>query len=263
MSKIIKARFIIEDNEYDLELKGNSNNTGLNNHSLTLQADSYEEPITPETAKMIYNETKDMIEELMEDAQEQADKLILQAKADAQAVLEKAQASAEELKETARQEGYDQGYREGFERSSQEANALTQQFHEFLGKIIQDKEAVQKKYEKDIVELVLMLTEKLVGTVVQLRPEIMQQIIEKILVEASENEKVTVKVNPLHLPYLIGTEEQAGQSQNSKIQFIEDPALQPGDCIIQTDNGFIEAKIDDQLAILRETILDVTGHAGD
>ncbi|MFY9174742.1 MAG: hypothetical protein WAO24_05280 [Peptococcia bacterium] len=35
------------------------------------------------------------------------------------------------------------------------------------------------------------------------------------------------------------------------------------DCIIQTDNGFIEAKIDDQLAILRETILDVTGHAGD
>lgn len=260
MSKIIKARFVIEDQFNTTYSIGNGLN---NNSSLALQSDNYEDQITPETAENIYNETKEMIEELMEDALEKADKQILEAKAEAQEILEKTQASVGELEEKAHKEGYEKGYQVGFERSSQEITIVTNQMQELLHKLIAEDETARKNYEKDIVTLVMMLTEKIIGTVVELKPEIINQIVENILVEAGESAKLTVKVNPVHLPYLKANDDQLGQNLENKVLFAEDASLQPGDCVLLTDNGFIEAKIDEQLAILRETILEVTGHAGD
>lgn len=262
MSKIIKARFVIEEKNHSPISSKNSAVIG-DNSSLALQADSNVNAITPEVAESIYNETKQMIEELMEDAQNQADKLILQAKAEAQDQVEKAQTIVEELKEQGRKEGFEQGYQDGFVQSSAEVKEIANHMQEMLKKLIKDNEDARRKYEKDLIELIIVLTEKLIGTTVEIKPEIIKQIVKKVLTEAGDYEKIIVKVNPIHLPYLNANEELKAQSFGSKVQFAEDVTLDPGDCILINENGFIEARIDEQLAILKETILDVTDHAGD
>lgn len=258
LSKIIKARFVIEDNRQRITVP-----VGLNNNiSLATQAYSQPEELTAETAEIIYSETKQMIEELMETAQLQADNILLQAKAQAQDLIEKGQAEGEKLKDQAYQMGFEQGYKDGFLSAEHETKKLEEQLKDLLITLVKDKELTFQKYERQMVDLVILLTEKILGTTAETKPEIINHVVKKVLAEIGEAEKVVIKVNPIHIPYLSSFDDQQIENINQKVQIVEDSALLPGECVVSCENGFIEAKIGEQLEALKQTLLEVKGHAG-
>jgi len=251
LSKEIKARFVVEDYSQGSLLKVCPPVVAANN-SLAPQPGYQTDQLTPEAAELIYSETKQMIEELMESAQQQSEQLLLQAKAQAQDILEKSQAEVEILKEQAYKTGFEQGYQDGYSRADEEVHKLQDQTKTLLETLLKDREEAFQRYEKEIVDLVILLTEKILGTAAETKPEIINHLVKKVLAEAGEAEKMTIKVNPIHVPYLGSFE---------KIQIVEDSSLLPGECVVVSENGFIESRISEQLAILKQTMLDVTGHA--
>lgn len=258
LSKIIKARFVIEDCRQRMVNPVNLSN----NSSLAVQANCQPEEFTAETAELIYSETKQMIEELMEDTQRQSDNLLLQAKAQAQDIVEKGQLEGEQLKDQAYKTGFEQGYQEGFANSEQEAIKLAEQTKALLETLVKDKAQIFQKYEHEMVDLVILLTEKILGTTAETKPEVINNIVKRVLAEVGEAEKIVIKVNPIHIPYLKSFDDQQLDSQSKKFQIIEDSTLQPGECMVISENGFIEARITEQLEVLKQTLLEVTGYAG-
>lgn len=258
LSKIIKARFIVEDNRQRITVP-----VGLNNNlSLATQTNVRTEELTADAAEAIYSETKRMIEELMEAAQLEADNLLFQAKAQAQDVVERGQAEAEQLRDQAYQMGFEQGYKDGIASAEQETQKLEDQIKDLLVTLVKDKELTFQKYERQMVDLVILLTEKILGTTAETKPEIINHIVKKVLAEIGEAEKVVIKVNPIHVPYLSSFDDQQIENINQKVQIVEDSALLPGECVVSSENGFIEAKIGEQLEALKQTLLEVSGYVG-
>lgn len=245
MSKIIKARFVMVEegcrSEQIVNLTQHSGTDTQKNNGLTSK-----------TAEEIYAETKKMMEELMVEAQKEADSIMLAARAEAQQLLGEARAQAEKHKEEAMREGYEKGLAEGKQYSLAEASSLRESSAALLKKLEQRRLELFEDYEKVVLDLVFALTEKILGTAFNLRPELISAIVTKALQEVKDSEKTIVKVNPLHLPYLCGGDNQ--EDGHDFLQFVADPGLQPGDCILITENGFAEYLIHDQLAMLREAL---------
>lgn len=254
MSKIIKARFLLTEDRYHQPM------SRAVLHPAATDIGQGTNELTVKTAEEIFSETKMMMEEIVQEAQEEADNILLSARAQAQKLLEDAEAEADNLKEKAAREGFENGIMQGTQESQEKASMVLEQTAGLLEKLEKERVDILGKSEGVVLDLTFSLTEKVLGAALDIRPEIISGIIKKALSEVKDAEKVIVKVNPIHLPYLGISGEKISEKQGY-LQFSEDTSLNPGDCVIVTENGYVEYKIDEQLTVLREALLEVTNDA--
>jgi flagellar assembly protein FliH len=224
--------------------------------------DHHNEELTKETVDVIYNETKVMLEELVARAQQKADDILLKAKEEAHSLIEKSLQDYQVVKDKAYKEGYDQGYEKGLEEAEAEIKKLGRETASLIASLKRQKEDLYRKQEKDVVELVIALTEKILGTVIETRPEVICQVIKNTLEHVRDAEKITVKVNPIHIPYLSGFEEQFKDVCPEKFKIAEDPNIKPGDCQVVTENGYLDSMLEEQLIQLKKALLEVVDDNG-
>lgn len=254
MSKIIKARFVMIDNSL------NKSMTQAVTQQFDLDIAEEQSSLTLKTAEEIYSETKTMMEEIVSEAQSEAENILLLAKAEAHKILEDAKTKVDELKKKAAKDGYEQGVIQGTQESKKNTSKIMEQTVKLLEKIEKDRVELYKKYDEIILDLTFLLARKILGNALDIRPEIISGILENVLKEVKDTEHVIIKVNPVHLPYL-GIDSVRFSEIQGSIKFIEDTSLNPGDCILLTETGFLEYKIDEQFKILRTALLDVTNDA--
>ncbi len=236
MSKIIKANFV--------------KNEGSTRLSAT---DNQDLPLTRDTAQAIYLETKIMIEELIAEAQQKADEITLKSRSQAQMILERAHQESEDIKNKAYEEGYRLGYEKGLAEAQREIKELHGHAQELIGALQEEKENMLKTYESELLDLVMLITEKILGVIVEVKPEIINEVISRTLKETAETGKILVKVNPFHIPYLNVSREH----DNVVIQ--EDVSVKPGGCVIISENGMIDAQLESQLVLIKQALQDVAG----
>ena len=242
MSKIIKSRFVITGGR-DVLFANNENNQ-----------------LTRDISEELYLETKVMLEEMVAQAQAKADQIILQAREEAQKLTEQAELDSQAIKDDAYREGYAEGEKLGLENSENKFKPLYPQVLSLIEEIARQKDCLFREREKDLIELTLTITEKILGTITEVKPEIICHIVKKSLEHVREAEKITVKVNPVHIPYLNGCSELIKDMNSEKLLITEDSAIKPGDCQIISEDGFLDLLIDEQLAVLKQALQEVIGH---
>lgn len=252
MVKIIKSCLVIE-----------KRSTGMFGARQALAAaPDYEEAecFTQDTADTLYTETKMMIEELLSQAQTKSEAMILSAKEEAHSTLEQAKQESKTIREDAYTKGYAQGLQEGLIKANEDKKSG----YDVLASLIDDfrhqKEQYLAKQEKEMVELVIALTEKVLGTIIDIRPEVISHIVKNTLAQVSGALRITVKVNPLHIPYLSEYQEIFSDTGCESIQVIEDSNIKPGSCRVITENGFVDSLLEAQLGELKQALLEVVEH---
>lgn len=246
MSKIIKARFIVNDNRKSIPKR---------------EENAKSESFNQETADALYLETKAMLEELVGQAQKKADEIILKAREEAQAEVEHSRQESTRIKDAAYKEGYDQGYQTGLAEASNSLQNLYGDVVSLISSLQKEKEEFLRKQEVEMIELVVALAEKLIGTVFETRPEVISHVVKNTLEHVKDAQRVTVRVNPIHIPYLSGSEEITKDTTIEKLNITEDPTIKPGDCQVVTENGFLDSILEEQLVGIRQALLEVVDHA--
>lgn len=255
MSKVIKACFVINDNR-----KIHTNAVPESNH---LEHSEREEAFSREMAASIYQETKQMVEEMVIQAQNKADQTIIMAREEAEKIRETSRRESQVAKEAACREGFEQGYREGLKKGDEEIKARYAQVESLLKQLKIERDSKLVEQEKDIIALVMAICRKILATVLEMRPEAIRQVIVNSLEQVKDAEKIIVRVNPIHLPYLSGYEDDLKeQYATGGFQIIEDPGILPGDCVVYTESGFVESRMEEQLEIIKAVLMEELGHAG-
>jgi len=254
LSKVIKSCFVKKKEKKD---------SGLNSSAVTTgYGGKHEGDLTKETAHSIYEETKIMIEDLVREAQKKAEAIICEAEKEAEKLKKKSKIESEQVKKKAYQEGVQSGYREGREKGEKEIKILAAETKKLAQNLSAYKERYFKENAENIIDLVLTIVQKIINTIVELKPEIICSIVKNILEEVGDAEKLIIKVNPLHLPYLDIYDQQYQELKTSKLSFEGDPEIKLGGCILETENGFIDAQIDEQLLLLKKALKDENNYAG-
>lgn len=194
------------------------------------------------------------------DAQATAEQIIKNAQEDASLILEKAEEDKKEIGKNAYDEGYKSGEEMGFASGKEEVSRLIDRSHKILQAVMNRREEILNETEQQIVELVLLMSRKVVKIMSDNQKQVVMANVLSALKKVKGRGDVTIRVNIEDVK--LTTEhikDFIGQVENIKgITVVEDGSVDKGGCIVETDFGAIDARISSQLSELENKILEVS-----
>lgn len=164
-------------------------------------------------------------------------------------LISRAQEEADTIKETAAKEGY----RAGIEQAESDIISLRQKIADFISA----KKEVFEYIAPDILEISVDIAKKIIKKEVEQNPEvILESILDVMQTLSKEEPRITIKLNPLQTD-IVRTELPEYVSSmgiEAKINVVADESVSEGGCIINTNNGIVDASLDTQLEIIKEAL---------
>ena len=198
------------------------------------------------------------LKELKQRTQAECDALLLDAKDE-----------AELIRDDAKREGYAKGFEEGYKvgHDNGEKNARDElkdtinAANKQAEKTLQDAKVATADYfvraEDDVAKIILMAIEKILPQhFIDVPKEILPVVREAIKYVRDQKEvKVHVEPNSYDLVLVARGELQGMLTDGTAIlEIISDDALKPGDCVIETPNGGVDARLSTQMEVVKDAI---------
>ena len=193
-------------------------------------------------------------------AERAAQEVVKQAQEEAQKILAAAHGEEETIKNTAHETGFAAGHDEGFAKGNEEVERLIERMHKILESVMQRREDILDETEQQIVELVVLMTRKVVKVISDNQKSVINNNVLAALKKVKGRGSVTLRVNLEDLKLATqNIDEFIKRCENIKgITVMEDSTVEKGGCIVETDFGAIDARISSQLSEVENRVMEIS-----
>lgn len=229
--------------------------------------------LSPEQQQEL-QEADSMKEQILQDAEAFAHEQIQNAMQECAVMREQVQseiagwweerrAQDEDFVKQAEENGFNAGYQQGL---IQAEAALRQEYDEMLSEaraILEQsyalKQQVIQESEPFLIELSTSISEKIIGRQLTLSPEWTVDLIQKVLSRRKETGTITLCVAPHQFAYIQDAREELLTSIDSQaeLQIIPDSSVFDHGCVIRSNFGSIDARIDTQLKEIKAALQEI------
>lgn len=182
---------------------------------------------------------KGIIESEVFDASRKARGIMLDAQGRADQILREAEDQAAALYAEARRKGYEEGRQEGVAEFSQGIVENNQRVDVLL-----------EQAEEQLLRLASGIAEKILGQELEQNHDAMVAIVRRAIAPMNRKKAITIRIHPkdreileLHRQDLLETMVNGGH-----VNFQTDPAIRQGGCLVETEHGSVDARLETQLA---------------
>jgi flagellar assembly protein FliH len=153
-----------------------------------------------------------------------------------------------------KRKGYELGERAGLESAMQKLESLLTGGNKLIGELGDLHRQACRDVEADLVQLALAVARKIVGREVSLGPEVVTRIVRQALGRVENAGRITIKLNPADLELLAEIKPQLLSSlpEAGRAAFESDAGIARGGCLIETDGGEVDARIERQFQVVEE-----------
>ena len=206
--------------------------------------------------------------QLLKDAKVDAEILKQEAMAECERMKTEAQAEIEQAKneaiEAGHQEGYEAGYKDGEAKVREEmaeniANGSAQ-----AEKTLRDAKEATRDYvqqaEQDVVKMVMAVVEKILPQHFIDAPQVVLPLVREAIVKVKDQKELKIHVAPQDYDLvLLARNELRGilTYGDATIDLVSDQSMNPGDCLIETPNGTVDARLATQIELVRQAVKNV------
>jgi len=177
---------------------------------------------------------------------ERAAEIVAHARATAESVSAAAEAAGREA-------GYAAGLEEGRQRVADAESALAALAHELEAAAAAHREAT----ERQAAELAVALAEKIVGTALWVRPELVVDVVAAALRGLQDRGRVVVEVNPDDLELVKAAIADIAEAEGlARVDVVPERRVDRGGCIVHTDEAEIDGTAAAQIARAAEIVRD-------
>ncbi len=225
-------------------------------------------------------ETRDWKERILQDAERTAQDLIREAQDNVAGLRSAAEQEIEAWWQTRRVEdeqaardagerGYDEGYQAGLQRGEEEAisawETRMQEARRLLEQAHSAKESIIAEAETFVVELSCAIAGKLLSEHLAEAPERSMKLFAQALSRRREQGVITLCVAPAQFEFVQAAKDELSLSLDAQaeLQIVPDATVEPGGCIVRSSFGSTDARIDTQLAAVREELLRIAAHVAE
>ena len=198
------------------------------------------------------------VKELKQRTQAECDRILMEAN-------EEAERLRTEAKTAGHEEGFNLGHEEGFEKGEKDAEA---QWKEIIAdanakaeKTLRDAKDLTADYfiraEDDVAKILMMAIEKILPQHFIDVPKDILPVVREAIQYVRDQKEVTVHVEPNSYDLVLAArgELQALLTDGTAVlEVTSDDALNPGDCVIETPNGGVDARLAGQIEIVKDAI---------
>ena len=166
----------------------------------------------------------------------------------------KAKSLAIEIKENAYQEGHKTGYEEGFQTAYQKGEnsakeefiPLLQTINSLVRELSEFRTMMYPKVEKEMIEMITGLTKKILQHEINTNEASVKQMILLAINSVIDKENMTIRIHPSDKAHAEAFSPELKNlfSEIKNITFEEHPGIEKGGCVIETNFGTIDAKVD-------------------
>ena len=199
--------------------------------------------------------------------------MIESARRERDKILAAARQEMESIRQGARKEGGEKGYaegrlqgqKEGQEKAYQEARQefqrqsedLIKQLSATLEQFSQVKHGLVWQAEQDTVALAICIAEKVIKEASLLHREIAAETVRQALALISRHTDAVIRVNARDEEYLekIAAPREQVLGHYGSIRFEADETVEPGGCVICTENGAVDGQLDTQIQRIADELL--------
>ena len=166
----------------------------------------------------------------------------------------KAKSLATEIKENAYNEGHKIGHEEGFQTAYQKGEnsakeefiPLLQTINSLVQELSEFRTMMYPKVEKEMLEMITGLTKKILQHEINANEDSVKQMILLAINSVIDKENMTIRIHPSDKTYAEAFFPELKNlfSEIKNITFEEHPGIEKGGCVIETNFGTIDARVD-------------------
>lgn len=167
-------------------------------------------------------------------------------------LVSRAQEESENIKKSA----FEEGYRLGLEK----ANADLENFRNEFVCFMNARKDVFEYIAPDILEISVDIARTIIKKELESDPQVLLNTIIDVLKKVSKNEsKIVIKVHPHSAQFIKDTLPNITYEYgiDTKINILADPSIDNGGCVLQTNNGIVDASINTQLEIIKKALKEI------
>lgn len=152
-------------------------------------------------------------------------------------------------------------YRQGFEEGLGQVETEIRELREKLGELLVSRDQALESIADDIAPLAVEIAERIIKTEVSCDEELINAIVQDTIQKVGRNTKsILIKTHPDDVRIVKdGLKHHPPANMNAEIMVMDDPTVDRGSCVVETNSGLIDASFSTRLEILRRLF----GSAGD
>lgn len=205
-----------------------------------------------------FHEKKEIVQviSVIKSAEEKASEITKKAIAQAAQTTEKAIEQAEKIEKDAYEKAFAKGEQEGKKSCVDKFKPVVNDFRNACIELEKIKKEISQSLEKNVVELSFAIATKIVCNEVSINKEVVLNVVKESLNKATNHEKIKIKINSDDFQFITNPEFKfLNPVENIENAVLEkDDAISKGGCIIETSFGEIDARIENQLKIVKKAL---------
>lgn len=195
---------------------------------------------------------------LLAEAEASAQSILSEARDRANRLIDEALAGATRISEEARSIGRREGLEAGRQEALAEAEALAQRAREEARSLVEG--AVSERHQilvgakEEMVNLTMATVRRILHSEISARPEAIGDMITAALDKVRGQEEITVKVSPGDASCVEGRRGEwlSNLPGTRSLEVFAEEGLGPGDFGIQTDQGYVDGRVNRQVEEIEE-----------
>jgi flagellar assembly protein FliH len=143
-------------------------------------------------------------------------------------------------------EGLAEGLKTGEESAAAQIEEMTKAYAESMTAVAMFKDTLRAQVEDEVVRLALTVAKKIVHREIQIDRTIIHTLVRVALGRVSGKSAVVIRLSPVDYEYMVREREDLAKEEGREITFESDNILTQGSCLIQTETGDIDARIEEE-----------------
>lgn len=167
-----------------------------------------------------------------------------------------------EVQETAYQEAYqlglEEGRKEAFNKADLEIEENIQNLNQLIATIKNLKKDLLQFNEAHLIKLLFHMAERLAGFEIKQNPEAIVSVMKNAIELAQVDEEMTVQIAASQVEFLETLKKETKRELEflSKVKLVGVDNIAEGGCVIETNYGEIDARIEERVKKLWETLAE-------
>ncbi len=156
------------------------------------------------------------------------------------------------------QKGFYQGREEGIRLGQEEIKPYVTIIEAIQAEWAERKEKFFEENELVVVRLAFEIAKKVIHQEVSANPDLVLYVVREALKKASNSQNLVIKLNPQDVAVLErGKDDRLPELKKfDRLEIVPDESIERGGCILDTDSGLLDARLEVQLKKIEEALLE-------
>lgn len=192
-------------------------------------------------------------QQILEDAKRRAEAILRQAQMDAKKMAEESKIFCQNAFAESEREGYKQGQQRGYQDALRETTELVLGARTMYAHTLGARERLLRSLQPEVARLAMKIADRVTATAAAANPEIVANQVLEALERVKDREQIRVHVAPDDLDQARQRREVFEKMLEGAKSFdiVSDPKVDRGGCVIETNLGNVDARIQTQLGALQ------------